>query len=207
MLGVLDRTLAGRRKRRRPGFRGIVLGAQAQGDQRKRIDLAGALQLLLALKAFEGAAAILIPHAAGLFGFQITLGHQRLLNLLIPLWRWSHLPGPPGRWPPLPAAPRGGRSGSSRLTMAPICHAGFGVCALILAGNRSPRGVEAVRKGWQAKAPASPNLAFTAWPAGIRQERRRSRWLNSAPPGARRGTARRRRVSTWLAPFSSPRCC
>src|ERR1039458_667356 len=61
ILAVLDRALAGHRKRRRPGCRGIVLGTQSQCNQRKRIDFAAALQLLLALKAFEGVAAILIP--------------------------------------------------------------------------------------------------------------------------------------------------
>lgn len=130
ILAVLDRALAGHRKRRRPGCRGIVLGTQSQCNQRKRIDFAAALQFLLALKAFEGVAAILIPHPACLLGFQIALGYQCLLNLLIPLRRWSHLPSPPGHCPPLPAALRGGRSGSRCLGMAPICRAGSGGRAL-----------------------------------------------------------------------------
>src|ERR1039458_1603389 len=130
ILAVLDRALAGHRKRRRPGCRGIVLGTQSQCDQRKRIDFAAALQFLLALKAFEGVAAILIPHPACLLGFQIALGYQCLLNLLIPLRRWSHLPSPTGDRLALPAALRGGRSGSRCLGMAPICRAGSGGPAL-----------------------------------------------------------------------------
>lgn len=137
ILAVLDRALAGHRQGRRTGFRGIVLGTQSQCDQRKRIDFAGALQLLLALKTLEGIAAILIPHPACLLGFQIALGHQRLLDLLVPLRSWSHLPRPPGRWPALPAASGGGRSGSRELGMAATRRAGFGRDALAGRGSSS----------------------------------------------------------------------
>lgn len=139
VLAVLDRALTGHRKRRRPCFGGIVPGAQAQGDQRKRVDFAGALQVLPGLKALECIAAILIPDPAGRLGSQIALGHQSLLNLLIPLRRWSHLAGPPGYSPPLLASFRRGRSGSHRLGMAPLCRAGLGCSAF--GGRGSGRGL------------------------------------------------------------------
>src|ERR1035438_5830122 len=169
ILAVLDRALAGHRKRRRPGCRGIVLGTQSQCNQRKRIDFAAALQLLLALKAFEGVAAILIPHPACLLGFQIALGHERLLNLLIPLRRWSHLPSPPGHCPPLPAALRGGRFGSRCLGMAPICRAGSGGRALAGRGGSGGGPMCCAGCNRSLGGPPSHTMEWSAWATPCRQ--------------------------------------
>src|SRR5208283_184018 len=99
VLPVLGRAWARRLYERRGlGFGGIVPGAKAQRDQRERIDLAGTLQVLLALKSFEGVAATRPPRPACVLRLQVALRHQRLLNLLVTLRRWSHLARPPRRY-------------------------------------------------------------------------------------------------------------
>ena len=81
--------------------RRIVLRTQSQGDERKRIDLAGGIQDLLGLKLLQGIGGRCAPGAIGIFRRQVAPGHQGALDLLITI----------GRGGGLAIAPRGMRNG------------------------------------------------------------------------------------------------
>ena len=72
-----------------------MFGTEAEGDQRKRIELSGGFQFLLILEAFEGIHGILIPDAGGLFGLEVAAGSQGILNFLVAFRRGHHLAGTP----------------------------------------------------------------------------------------------------------------
>jgi len=69
----------------------VVLGAEAEGDQRKRIEFSGGFQFLLGLEASEGIYGILVPGAGGLFGLEVAAGDQGILNLFVPFRGGRHL--------------------------------------------------------------------------------------------------------------------
>ena len=73
-----------------------MLGAQAQRDDRKRVQLAAGLQVLILLKAAQCIGRIPIPCAAGL-SVQITLLGERFLNLSVAVRRGRRLSRAPCR--------------------------------------------------------------------------------------------------------------
>src|ERR1039458_617707 len=67
------------------GAAGVALRAKPQGDQRKRVDLAGGFDVLRRLELLERVRRALAPRTAGTLRVEESLGDQRVLNLLVPL--------------------------------------------------------------------------------------------------------------------------
>src|ERR1035437_5651773 len=86
--------------------------AKPQRDQRQGIYLTGGIEVLPGLELLQRVHRRLGPGAAGIFGFQVALGGQRILDFLIPLGRRRQLPVAPRdtlrRRPLLPTARGGG---------------------------------------------------------------------------------------------------
>ncbi len=82
--------MVGRGRRGRQG-RGVSLGAQAERDQRKRIDLAVGIEILFGLEPLQSVGGGRIPTSVGLFGLEVALGGERLLDLAIAVRRGGKL--------------------------------------------------------------------------------------------------------------------
>src|SRR5580700_3483534 len=80
----------------RPVLHSLMFRTQAQGDDRKRVQLAAGLEVLILLKAAQRIARILIPHARG-FAVQIAFLGQGFLNLLVAVGSGRGLTGAPFR--------------------------------------------------------------------------------------------------------------